>query len=81
MKVNVLALKYEVDKPGDREFDVIDIVDNNFELKDKANFCLICKCDILGTVCLPKLVISVNDAKANYDKLLYFNCVPEPTLM
>ena len=20
-------------------------------------------------------------AKANYDKLLYFNCVPEPTLM
>lgn len=81
MKVNVMALKYEVDKPGDREFDVIDIVDNNFELKDKATFCLICKCDILGTVCLPKLVISVDDAKTNHDKLLYFNCVPEPTLM
>lgn len=77
IKVNINALKYDTDRPGDREFDVIDIVDNTIELREKANFCLICKCDILGTVCLPKLLLTVEDTKFNFDKLLYFNCVPE----
>lgn len=66
-----------------REFEVIDIVEKNFEVRDKGTFCLICKCNILGTVSLPKLVIinvSKNLSKC-YDKLLYFNCIKEAQLI
>ena len=59
-----------------KEFEVIDIVDSTFELKECMSFSMICKSDVIGIVYLPLLHISYGDKKTiSFDKLLYFNCV------
>lgn len=80
MNLNVIA-----DKINDRDIDVIDIVEKEFNIANNgiAVFCLICKCDILGTVKLPRLILSEDITKATYkyDNLLSFNCIKEVTLI
>ncbi|MCQ2817205.1 MAG: hypothetical protein MJ252_08070 [archaeon] len=66
-----------------KEVEIIDIADSSIELKDKANFCLICKSDMLGTVCLPKIKIinTTTNKYKEYNTLLYFNCLEEVKLI
>ena len=68
----------ESEQENVKEFDVIDIVDSAFELKECMTFSLVCKSDVVGIVYLPKLCFTYGDKKVMaFDKLLYFNCAEE----
>jgi hypothetical protein len=78
-----LKLKILFEKISDREFDIIDIVEKDFELKDKINVTFICKCDSYGNIFFPKLSIIEENLKKTicYEKLFNFNCVAEKKLI
>jgi hypothetical protein len=77
MKIHVERFT-ESEQENVKEFDVIDIVDSAFELKECMSFSLVCKSDVVGIVYLPKLCFTYGDKKViAFDKLLYFNCVEE----
>ena len=77
VKIHVERL-IESEQENVKEFDVIDIVDSAFELKECMSFSVVCKSDVVGIVYLPKLCFTYGDKKViAFDKLLYFNCVEE----
>ena len=72
------------DKSNDREIEIIDIVEKKIELnkeKQKGNFMIICKSDMIGNVYLPRLKFllyeenNINPIEKVYESLLFFNCV------
>lgn len=85
--IDLLIINVMAEKINDRDIDVIDIVEKDFTIFGNgiAVFCLICKCDILGTVNLPRLTLTSTEEGSkspfHYVNLLSFNCVKEITLI
>lgn len=78
-----LKLKILYDKVSDRELDVIDIVEKEFELKDKMNVTFICKSETYGNIFFPKLSVVEENLKKTicYEKLFNFICAREESLI
>lgn len=79
LTVNVYVERFTHSEQDDvKEFEVMDIVDSKFQLRESMSFSLVCRSDNIGVVYMPVLHISYGDNKImSFDKILYFNCVEE----
>ena len=77
LKEEKLKIKFTYEKKNEKELDIIDVLNDDFELKDNALITIICKSHWKGNVFLPKITIfeDVNKKSFVFEKLLNFNCI------
>ena len=72
-----LKIKFIYEKTNEKELDIIDVLNDEFELKDNAIITVICKSHWKGNVFLPKIIIvdDVNKKTFTFEMLLNFYCI------
>ena len=72
-----LKIKFSYEKTSEKELDIIDVLNDDFELKDSAIITVICKSHWKGNVFFPKITINEETHKKTFvlEKLLNFYCI------